>query len=44
MDKKCEKILFKMSGNEDDDFSWKEYVNYLDHFYSEAKNRDEEMK
>ena len=38
MDKKCEKILFKMSGNEEDDFSWQKYVNYLDHFYSEANS------
>jgi len=37
MDKKCEKILFKMSGNDEDDFSWQKYVNYLDHFYSKAK-------
>ena len=44
MDKKCEKILFKMSGNEDDDFSWQKYVNYLDHFYSEAKYKDGEIK
>ena len=44
MDKKCEKILFKMSGNEDDDFSWQKYVNYLDHFYAEAKCKDGEIK
>lgn len=44
MDKNCEKIIFKMSGNEDDDFSWQKYVNYLDHFYSEAKSRNKEMK
>ena len=26
MDKKCEKILFKMSGNDEDDFSWQKYI------------------
>lgn len=37
MDKKCEKILFKMSGNDEDDFSWQKYIYYVDHFYSKAK-------
>lgn len=44
MDLKCEKIIFKMSGNEDDEFSWQKYANYLDHFYNEAKCRNEEIK
>ena len=44
MDKNCEKIIYKMSGNEDDDFSWPKYVNYIDHFYSEAKSRNKEIK
>lgn len=42
MDKKCEKIMYKMSGNESEDFSWQKYVNYVDHFYNEAKSRREE--
>lgn len=41
MDKKCEKILFKMTGNDEDDFSWQKYVYYVDHFYSEAEERNE---
>ena len=40
MDKKCEKVLFKMSGNDEDDFSWQKYVNYVDHFYYEAEKRN----
>lgn len=38
MDKKCEKILFKMTGNDEDDFSYQKYVYYVDHFYSEAED------
>lgn len=38
MDKKCEKVLFRMTGNDEDDFSYQKYVYYVDHFYSEAED------
>ena len=41
MDKKCEKILFKISGNDEDDFSWQKYVNYVDYFYSKIEDKKE---
>ena len=42
MDKKCEKILFKMTGNDEDDFSWQKYVKYVNRFYNEAQERSED--
>ena len=40
MDKKCENIIFIFNMNSEE-FSWKQYVNYVDQAYKEAKERKE---
>ena len=40
MDKKCENIIFIFNMN-DEEFSWKQYVKYVDQAYREAKEMKE---